>query len=59
MTNRFKGLGLVDEVPEELWMQVHKEAVNKTIPWLSEEALEIAQERRQVKSKGEEKYTPN
>ena len=53
MTNRFKGLDLVDKVPEELWMQVQKEAVNKTIPkkkkakWLSEEALEIAQERRQ------------
>ena len=53
MTNRFKGLDLVDKVPEELWMQVEKEAVNKTIPkkkkvkWLSEEALEIAQERRQ------------
>ena len=57
--NRFKGLDLVDKVPEELWMQVQKEAVNKTIPkkkkakWLSEEALEIAQERREVKSKGE------
>jgi len=53
VTNRFKGLDLVDKVPEELWMQVEKEAVNKTIPkkkkvkWLSEEALEIAQERRQ------------
>ena len=35
MTNRFKGLDLVDKVPEELWMQVHnneQEAVTKTIP---------------------------
>ena len=62
MTNRFKGLDLVDKVPEELWMQVEKEAVNKTIPkkkkvkWLSEEALEIAQE-RELKSKEEkERY---
>ena len=47
MTNRFKGLDLVDKVPEELWMQVQKEAVNKTIlkknkckaKWLSEEGL--------------------
>ena len=50
MTNRFKGLDLVDKVPEELWMQVHNnewEAVTKTMrkkkkckkaKWLSEEA---------------------
>ena len=63
--NRFKGLDLIDRVPEQLWMEVHDivhEAVIKTIPkkkkckkskWLSEEALEIAIERREVKSKGE------
>ena len=55
MTNRFKGLDLIDRVPEELWMEVHdiiQEAVIKTIPkkkkckkekWLSEEALQIAE----------------
>ena len=68
--NRFKGLDLVDRVPEELWMEVCntvQEAVTKTTPkkkkckkakWLSEEALEIAKERRVVKGKGErERYT--
>ena len=62
--NRFKGLDLIDRVPEELWMEVHnivQEVVTKTIPkkkeckkvkWLSEEVLEIA-ERREVKGKGE------
>ena len=66
VTNRFKGLDLIDRVPEELWMEVHdtvKEAVIKTIPkkkkckkakWLSEEALQIAEKRREVKGKGEE-----
>ena len=56
--NRFKGLDLIDRVPEELWMEVHdfvREAVIKTIPkkkkckkakWLSEEALQIAVKRR-------------
>ena len=66
-TNRFKGLDLIDRVPEELWMKVRdteQEAVIKTIPkkkkckkakWLSEEALEIAE--RKVKGKGEkERY---
>ena len=70
MTNRFKGLDLVDRVPEELWMEVRdtvQEAVTKTIPkkkkckkakWLSEEALQIAEKRREVKGKGErERYT--
>ena len=70
MTNRFKGLDLIDRVPEELWMEVHdivQEAVIKTIPkkkkykkakWLSEEALQIAEERQEVKGKGEkERYT--
>ena len=57
-TNRFKGSDLTDSVPEELWMKVHdiiQEAVIKTIPkkkkckkakWLSEEALQIAVNRR-------------
>ena len=57
-TNRFKGLDLIDRVPEELWMEVHdivQEAGIKTIPkkkkckkakWLSEEALQIAVNRR-------------
>ena len=58
MTNRFKGLDLIDRMPEELWMEVHdivQEAVIKTMPkkkkckkakWLSEEALQIAEKRR-------------
>ena len=67
--NRFKGLELVNSVPEELRMEVHniiQETVNKTISkkkkskkakWLSEEALQIAKESREAKSKGErEKY---
>ena len=65
MTNRFKGFDLIDRVPEELWVQVCDiihEAVVKTIPmkkkckkakWLSEEALQIAEKRRETK--GEEK----
>ena len=70
MTNRFKGLDLVDRVPAELWTEVHNiiyEAMTKKIPkkkkckkakWLPEEALEIAKERRDVKSKEErERYT--
>ena len=69
--NRFKGLDLTDRVPDELWMEVQyivQEPEIKTIPkgkkkkkkakWLSEEALQIAAERREVKSKGEkERYT--
>ena len=68
VTNRFKGLDLIDRVPEELWMEVHdiaQEAVIKTIPqkkkcekakWLSEEALQISV-KREVKGKGEkERY---
>ena len=66
MTNRFKGLDLIDRLPEELWTQVCdivQEAVIKIIPkkkkcikakWLSEEALQIAVRRREAKSKGEE-----
>ena len=68
--NRFKGLDLIDRVPDELWMEVRdivQETEIKTIPkkkkckkakWLSEEALQIAVRRREVKSKGEkERYT--
>ena len=70
VTNRFNGLDLIDRVPEELWIEfrdIVQEAVTKTIPrkkkykkakWLSEEALQIAEKRRQAKSKGEkERYT--
>ena len=68
--NRFKGLDLIDRVPEELWTEVCdivQEAVIKTIPkkkkckkakWLSEEAWKIAEKRREVKGKGEkERHT--
>ena len=68
--NRLKGLDLIDRVPDELWTEVHdivEETGIKTIPrkkkckktkWLSEEALQIAVKRREVKSKGEkERYT--
>ena len=68
--NRFKGLDLIDIVPEDLWMEVHdivQEAGIKTMPkkkkckkakWLSEEGLQITVKRREVKSKGEkERYT--
>ena len=68
--NRFKGLDLIHTVPDELWMEVHviiQETGIKTIPkkkkckkakWLSEEALQIAVKRTEVKSKGEKKrYT--
>jgi len=63
MTNRFKGLDLIDRMPEELWTEVHdivQEAWIKTIPkkkkckkakWLSEEALQIAEKKREVKAK--------
>ena len=70
MTNRFKGLDLLDRVPEELRMEICdivQEAVIKTTPkkkkckrakWFSEEALQIAVKRREVKGKGEnETYT--
>ena len=70
VTNRFKRLYLIDRVPEELWMEVCdivQKAGIKTIPkekkckrakWLSEEALQIAVNRREVKGKGEkERYT--
>ena len=70
MRNRFKGLDLIDKLPDELWMEVCdivQETGIKTIPmekkcikakWLSEEALQIAEKGREVKSKGEkERYT--
>ena len=70
VTNRVKGLDVTDRVPEELWMEVCdivQEAVIKTIPkkkkckkakWLYEEALQIAEKRREAKDKGEkERYT--
>ena len=70
VTNRFKELDLIDRVPEELWMEVCdmvSVAVIKTIPkkrkgkkekWLSEEALQIVEKRREAKGKGEkERYT--
>ena len=70
MRNRFKGLNLIDRVPDELWTEVHdivQETGIKTIPiekkckkakWLSEEALQIAVNRKEVKSKGEkERYS--
>ena len=70
MRNRFKGLDLIDKVPEELWTEVHdtvQDAVIKIIPkkikckrakWLSEEASQIAEKRREGKGKGEkERYT--
>ena len=68
--NRFKGLDLIDRVPDELWMEVHdivQETGSMTIPkkmkckktkWLSEEALQIAVKRREAESKGEkERYS--
>ena len=70
MRNRFKGLVLIDRVPDELWMEVCdtvQETGIKTFPkrnkckkakWLSEEALQIAEKRREAKGKGEkERYT--
>ena len=63
--NRFKGLDLIDRVPDELWMEVRdivQETGNKTISkkkkckkakWLSEEASQIAEKRKEAKGKGE------
>ena len=68
---RFKGLDLVDRVPEELWMEVHnivQEVVTKTIPkkkkckkakWFSEEALKTAEKKEKQKAKENGKYIPN
>ena len=70
VTNRFKGLDLIDRVPEEQWMEAQdivQVAMIKTIPkkkkckkakWLSEKTLQIAEKRRDMKSKEEkERYT--
>ena len=70
VTNRFKWLDLIDRVPEDLWTEIHvivQEAVINIIPkkkkckkakWLSEEALQIAEKRIEVKGKGEkERHT--
>ena len=70
VSNRFKGLDLIDRVPDELWTEVRdieQETGIKTIPmekkckkakWLSEEVLQIAEKRREAKGKGEkERYT--
>ena len=71
VTNRFKGFETVNSVPEKLWMEVCnivQEAVNKTIPkkkkgkkakWLSEEALETAEERKKRKGRKKGKDIPN
>ena len=69
VSKRFKGLDLIDRVPDELWMEVHdivQETGIKTIPmekkcnkakWLSEETFQISVKRREMKSKGEnERY---
>ena len=65
LRNRFKGLDLIDRVPEKLWAEVHdivQKAVSKTIlkkkkckkaKWLSEEALQTAEKRRKAKGKEE------
>ena len=70
VTNRFKGLDLLDRVAEDLWTEVHnivQEVVTKTIPkkkkckkvkWLSEESLRIAEKRREVKAKEKGKDIP-
>ena len=70
VTNRFKGLDLIDRVPDELWDEIRdivQETGSKTIlkkkkckkaKWLSEEALQIAEKRREAKGKREkESYT--
>ena len=69
--NRFKGLDLIDRVPDELWNEachivqgtgiktIPKKKKHKKVKWLSEEALQIAVKRREEKSNGEkERYTP-
>ena len=68
--NRFKGLDLIDRVPNELWTEDHdivQETGSKTVPkkkkcrkakWLFEEALQIALKRREVKGKGERNDIP-
>ena len=63
VTNRFKGLGLIYRVPEELWREVCDKTISmkkkcKKAKWLSEEALQIAVKRKEASSKGEqERYS--
>ena len=71
MRNRFQGLDLIDRVPKELWMEVYnivQEAVTKTTPkkkkckqtkWLTEEALQVAEEKEKQKAKEKRKDIPN
>ena len=68
VTNRFKGLDPIDRVPEELWMEIHdivqetgintihKKKKCRKAKWLFEEALQIAEKRREAKGKGEKIY---
>ena len=70
LANIFKGLDLIERVCEELWTEVHEivqEAVIKTIPkkkkckevkWLSDEALQVVEKRKEVKGKGKRKDIP-
>ena len=70
MRSRFKGLDLIDRMPDELWTEVHdivQETGIKTIPkkkkckkpkWLSEETLQIAVKRREAKAKEKREGTP-
>ena len=70
VTNRFKGLDLIDRVPDELWTEVHdivQETGSKTIPkkkkckkakWLPEEALQIAEKKAKQKAKEKRKDIP-
>ena len=70
VTNKFKGLDLIERLPKELWTEVHdivQEAVIKTIPkkkkckkakWLSEEDLQIAEKSKEVKAKEKRKDIP-
>ena len=69
--NRFKGLDRIDREPDELWMEVcdivqetgikiiPMEKICKKARWLTEEALQIAVKRREVKSKGEKEIFPS
>ena len=70
MRNRFKGLDLIDGLADELWMEVHdivqkteikmilKKKKFKKAKWLSEEALQIAVKRKEVKTKEEKEFSP-
>ena len=71
VTNRFKGLDLIDRVPEGLWMEVHdtvqragiktipKKKKSKKVKWLSEEALQIDEEKKKQKQREKGKDIPN